>query len=275
MSWVKEGTVVKVKLEPLIDPFSSFDLIREINNKLVMENEVPPFNSNETMRVSSIVKLCPREEALRHKHGLAKIEKIEARLKRTFDFGRAFHTLVQNEWLGPWGLLWGNWICVACGTSHEYCTYPTCCTRCGNKKFLYEELSFFNEEYGITAHPDGIMVTPNGNIILELKTVNARQYKLVSDMRRSPLEQHIFQINMYMWLSGLKDGLILYFDKDESMLCQFNISYNELIVDMLLQRVKKTRQCILDNVVPEEKICEKSDCTRAKTCVVRKYCFSK
>lgn len=279
MSWAKvtekkELPPIQKEQAPLV-LIDTFDLIREINTRLTIENEYAPPEATDNFRASSIVKLCPREEVLRHIHKVPKIEKIESRLKRTFDFGRAFHTLVQDEWLGPWGMLWGNWLCKQCGSLHEYCQYPVQCSRCAYDKFHYEELSFFNDEYGITAHPDGILSTPSGNIVLEIKTTNGRQFKLVSDIRRAPLEQHIFQINLYMWLTGLKEGIILYFDKDESMLCQFYIAYNETITNMLLKRVQDTRLGITNKVVPEKKVCDKPDCARAKSCPVRKQCFNK
>jgi hypothetical protein len=89
------------------------DLLSLLARKLESKSEVPIPSPDQVYRVSGLVKMCPREEVLRHIHQVKKFQTIEARLQRVFDFGTAIHEFVQNNWFSDW--LIGEWQCIDCG----------------------------------------------------------------------------------------------------------------------------------------------------------------
>lgn len=254
---------------------ANFDLVSSMNLMLPSESQLPPPVPDQNYRVSHVVKLCPREEVLRHINKTPKPEKIDAKSRRIFDIGRAFHTLVQNEWFGKWGWLQGDWECTGCHQRQLETIRPKCCKNCFKSEFFYHEPEPSHPTLGITAHLDGILVNGGKKRVLELKTTHSMQFNLVSNVNRRPQDAHRKQIQMYMFLTGIKDGIILYFNKNESTVHHFDEVYDHKIVDQMLDNLAKARDGMRKKVVPSEKICESKSCARAKQCPVREICFSK
>ena len=254
---------------------TNFDLVQNMNRMLSSSEEYPPPAPDQKYRVSHVIKLCPREEALRFVHQIPRIDKVEAGLRRTFDMGKAFHTLVQNEWFGRWGWLLGDWECLRCRKMHRDTTIPKSCQSCFQSDFFYHELTPANEEHGITAHLDGVLLVGGKRKILELKTANSMQFGLVANTNRKPQEAHRRQVNMYMFLTGIKESVILYFNKNESTVHQFEEQLDEAIVKEMLANLKLARDSMRAGTVPEQRICDSKQCSRAKQCPVRDLCFKK
>lgn len=252
---------------------SVVDIPHLLARTLEYEEKVPVPTHDGIYRVSRLVSLCPRQESLMAKHGVEGKSFIDARLKQTFDFGRAFHSVVQNEWLAKHGL-WGIWVCQRCGRRHGPSCHPSKCS-CGYEVFLYEEINIKNDSLGIEGHLDGLIQNGSSRSVLELKTCNSKQYDLCVRMKKRPLESHIKQVQMYMFLSGCVSAVILYFHKDESYLHQFDVQFDKSVVDDVLSSLKSTRDAIAGGYVVSEKVCDSYSCTRAKRCSVRDICFSK
>lgn len=253
--------------------FEPIDLVDIINRKLESTREIPIPTADTVYRVSSLVRMCPREEVLRNRLKVKKIEKIDARLQRIFDIGTSFHNLVQQEWFTKWGMLVGDWNCLSCKAVYKNCLKPKKCS-CGHDGFSYTELAFKDEEYLFTGHCDGILeFVGNRRILLELKTCNSKQYQLITQIKKSPLQAHIDQVQLYMWMSGTREAIVLYIDKDESLLSQFWVKYDQKIVSRYLNNIADARNGMRGGDLPVRTICDSSSCARAKSCTVRKECF--
>lgn len=251
-----------------------FDILREMSQRLTSESSSPPPFPEWKYRVSHVIKLCPREEAMRYLKQIPRTEKIDAKLQRIFDFGRAFHTLAQNEWFGKWGLLIGDWECLGCHAMYPGVVIPKVCGHCFQSKFFYHEIEPSSQEHGITAHVDGIILFNDRKYILELKTTNSMQFNLIANINRKPLDSHRKQIQLYMFLCGVKDGIILYMEKNESSVHFFEEKYDEALVKSILDNLAEARRVMKDRILPERTVCVSKSCSRAKQCGVRDLCFS-
>jgi hypothetical protein len=252
----------------------NINLVSFLNERLGSLEKIEPRGENHVFRVSEAIGLCPREEFLRYKLGVPRVVKIDPGLKMTFDLGKAFHSLVQNEWLGKMGVLIGDWKCNNCGSMVKDRTRPEKCFVCSKEDFNFYEVQVVNKEYGISGHPDGILLMEGQKSILELKTFNGKYYSYVL-INKSPMPKHVIQAQMYMWLTGLDSSTILYFNKEDSSMLSFYIKYSKSIVDGVLSNVSLFRDSIRTDKLPERKICETQTCSRAKKCSVRKECFSR
>lgn len=250
------------------------DLIHLINRRLESTVEIPIPTADQPYRVSRLVKMCPREEVLRAQYQVKKTERIDARLQRIFDIGTAVHEFIQNHWFGAWGYLWGHWHCLGCGKKVEKSFKPERCS-CENadRGWRYEELTFIDPEHGVTAHADGVVVIDGRKYILEIKTCNSKQFQLIRDVKKRPLEAHVHQVQLYMWLSGVSRAMIVYIDKDESQLQVFHEEHSKTVVDGFIRRIHAAREGIRTQVVPEREICATAKCARAQACSVRSICF--
>ncbi len=66
-------------------------------------------------RISSLYKLCAREEVLASREEIPRVESIAPGLQITFDIGDCFHDLYRDQYWGPMGEWLGAWECKRCG----------------------------------------------------------------------------------------------------------------------------------------------------------------
>lgn len=255
--------------------FIPFDLLGESEQRLTKVEPDPIPNMDTVYRVSNMSRMCEREEVLRHLLKVQATKKVDAKLQRTFDFGNGFHSVVQNNWFGLWGWLEGDWLCMSCGEKHLKQLRPSNCRKCGNaESFHYIELSLQSLKHFLTGHPDGILVLQQHRYALELKSSNAKYFQYIRDVLRRPIDAHLDQVNLYMFLLGIYRAIVVYFNKDTSDWMQFHVKYDKARVDRLLEKIKTVKNGIQLGIAPPRTMCEKIGCARAMGCAVREQCFN-
>lgn len=259
--------------KPQSKQIEDFDIVLDANKKLVSGRITLPPTDTTLYRISSLSRLCARQEVICGLHSISRREEVPDKLQRTFDMGNAFHSLVQNEWFGKWGWLWGDWSC-GCGAEYSRSHRPAKCDSCGRADAMtYVELELENKEHGITGHPDGVIKRHGISKVMELKTASGKYYEYIVNFVRNAIDQHRDQVNMYMWMLGIRKGSIIYFNKSESDWVEFKQEYSQIRVDRQVEKVKEIRAGLRTRKIPPRTVCEKEDCARAKSCPVRKLCF--
>lgn len=264
------------KKQMLNPDYSFIDLLSEVDKKISVRKVTSPLTSSDSIRVSSMGYLCPREEVLRARLKIDKIENQSAQTIRIFNIGTAYHTMVQNDYLGRHGYIWGNWKCLVCEHVVKDSYMPEKCPRCSRDRstIIYEEFELKSQNFNITGHPDGIILIDGKKWLLELKTINDFGFKDVI-ARGQPKDDHILQSNMYMGMLKIYQALVVYFNKDSGAWRQFYIKYDNALVRSKLDSITYMRQCIDDpeKPLPARVLCANMTCSRAKNCPVSKQCF--
>jgi len=269
---IRKANEDPAKLEELFVPF---DLLAETAHRLSKSEPLPIPTMDTLYRVSNMTRMCEREEVLRHNLKREATKKVDAKLQRTFDFGNGFHYIVQNNWFGLWGWLEGDWLCTSCGEKHLKQLKPSNCRKCKSaEQFHYIELELESIQHFITGHPDGILVVGGHRYTLELKTSNTKYFQYIRNTMRRPLDAHLDQVNLYMFLLGIYRAIVVYFDKDTSDWMQFHVKYDKQRVERLLGKIKTVKDGIQLGSVPPRKMCDKIGCARALSCPVRIECFN-
>lgn len=250
---------------------TDFDVLGEAEKLLTETRITDPPKEDTIYRISKLPMVCARQEVLRAIHRVPHIEKIRAKQRRTFDFGHTFHRLAQEDWFGKWGWLVGTWKCK-CGFFYHGVPRPERCYQCNGDAFHYIERDLYSEQYGVSGHPDGLIVKNGVKKILELKTANSYYYKQITEVHKRAIEAHVDQANLYMWLTGIKKAVIIYIDKDSSNWAQFPREYSEAITEKYVDKLHSIRHGIKTGSLPG-RVCENSECSRARSCPVRKQCF--
>lgn len=171
---------------------------------------------------------------------------------------------------------------------------PTVCD-CGWTDFKYNEVGFFDEETNWGGHVDGILdlsildkltsTEPNkymivqssvfypedwgkNQVVVDFKTMNPFQFKKLSE----PLPYHITQMQIYLYLSGLKYGKFIYEDKAVQSVKEYLVTRDDNFL-----AIKKAEAVDLKHIVThtnengkrvlplrgfQDKSCE--DCLRCK-----------
>ena len=251
---------------------NDIDLLSKLARKLESKKEIPIPQPDTSYRVSSVVKMCPREEVLRHIHNVKKFQTIDARLQRIFDFGTAVHEFVQNNWFSDW--LIGEWQCVSCGAIWQGKRPASCGNSCVSTDFRYKEIKMHLDTHNLSGHTDGVLDIDGKHVLLEIKTCSSKQYEVIVNMRKSPLQAHIDQVQLYMWLLGVERAVVIYLEKDESLIAQFVVEKDDMVAEAFIKRVTQARDGMINKVVPDRELCDSATCSRAKACSTRALCFA-
>jgi len=261
-------------------------LLRIISEKFVRDELKPPLDPVASyLRASGIPSLCAREEVLCTINKIVRQDTVDVGLNLTFLHGTSLHWGVQNELLGPAGVLYGTWKCLGCLKLYgEYIAgarpedwsqpQPKICLKCEGTSFLFVEHKFVDHALRLTGHSDGFLVLPglSGMGILEVKSIGERGGR---EIKQAPQIAHFVQTHIYMMFTGFKWGKILYWQKAESglnCLVEHHIDRDEDTIDLVRNLIRSVWSGMESKTLPE-RICGTNSCARAKSCPVAKECF--
>ena len=189
---------------------------------------------------------------------------IDPNLMRIFHNGHYAHDR-WKKYLESTGALMGRWRCD--DSSHGATSHPVygkderfgvlkperC--MCGNANLTYEEVGFLDPHTMWGGHVDAIVdqrilariqgftgICDPGEelIIVDFKTMNSFAFKQLE----SPMPNHITQMQIYLYLSGLSNGKFIYENKDNQNIKEFLVR-----IDQGLLAIKKAEALALKQQV--------------------------
>jgi CRISPR/Cas system-associated exonuclease Cas4 (RecB family) len=98
----------------------------------------------------------------------------------------------------------------------------------------------------ISGRADAILCINNENYVLDIKSMNSMIFRNLTQ----PKEENVFQIQLYMHYFNIKNGLLLYIDKDQQNIKEFAVRYDENLVKGLLDGFYDLKSKIEANSVP-------------------------
>ena len=118
------------------------------------------------------------------------------------------------------------------------------------KNHLPHEVS---DEIVKLADPEGKVVYegPESEIlIVELKSINKRGFDWLTK-KNEHKEEHELQLQLYMYLTGIKQGILLYECKDNQSLAEFYIKYDQQKVDYIVNKIKNINKHVEEGTLPQ------------------------
>jgi len=203
-------------------------------------NEAPDESRGDGNHPSQLYKFCPRKEILKHFFPKPEADLISPETQTAFDWGTAWHWLLQNHRYGPMGHLWGDWRCERCASVVKDSFMPPphmACREGAEKVFLelveedikagkrprrggywrYKEPQIRSgPPWDIVGQCDGIMYAKPWKIegdpfMLEIKTAKDSSFQKVY----RPDPSYVFQISLYLHFLGIKRCCLTYWTKGE------------------------------------------------------------
>jgi len=113
---------------------------------------------------------------------------------------------------------------------------------------IQTEVPVENEEYEITGHTDGIIEINGVKGVLEIKSMNANQFYSLYE----PKLEHLIQVNVYMFCTGIPRSCLLYECKDNQELKEFYIKQDPNILNPILKKIRLVQKCIKAGKEPVE-----------------------
>lgn len=274
-------------LGALVEAIASSTSIRKVlAAQLATVEEMAFLTSESWMRGSRMPEICTREEVLISAAKLVRPREIDSNAQLNFEIGKALHHQLQEVLLPSIGVLLGEWECTQCGAHYgvkkpwqkvgEYAVRRPEQCRCENNTFRFHEYSFFDAEYRITGHPDGILTIPGlpGLGILEAKSISEKGAWEITNV---PKLDHVIQAHIYMWFTGLQWAKILYWDKSVyglAGLVEHTVDRNEETIDAIKATLVELWAGVASGIAPTSRVCAGPDAPRAKKCLVNGPCFT-
>lgn len=221
---------------------------------------------------------------------------IDPRLQRIFDNGHHLHKRLGHN-LEASGLLKGKWRCRKCETLQGEneklgILRPEHCQECGrtNPSFQYVEVGFYNEETMLGGHVDAILDLRGQEINGELISQDADEADshLIVDFKsmRSeafrrlvvPKDGHITQMQIYLFLSGVRFGKFLYENKNDQMFREFFVARDDAFIERqkaaakLLKKIVQSTNSEGQRTLPS-RASKKDNAKECVECSFRSHCW--
>ena len=261
--------------------------------------ELPRFgwsNCGGYLRVSQISDLCPRQTTYGKLTPAPPVSgPLNFESEMMMGMGTLAHSYLQDNVLGPMGVLAGEWVCNDCTFSWDgfYGSCPECAKRLGGKLSIpkYREFTVTNEVLGLQGHVDGLIeinrlkavadglpcpkeVKDEEYACLEIKTTNSRAFKIVSGSNELP-SYYAMQATLYQLLLGVKKTLFWYIDRDRMGHCSFIYEGDPELEKIAREKIHEVRDALkVGEVLPTTTgVCASIKDSRAKKCPFVEDCF--
>lgn len=216
--------------------------------KLIRERKAWP--QGLTFRPSSITYSYCRRLKVAQLAGLIKIydDKPTPKLQLVFDMGHGIHDIVQR-YFWEIGILKGSFYCIKCDKVYNDLVSPKACpsgiASHDRKSLSYREINLAAPECLIKGRTDGILDIEGEEHIMDIKSIANRTIKTpiqqfcFEDLEeRGPKEEHVVQLTLYMYMSGVHRGHLVYVAKNDHKIKTFAIPYNYEIIKPYLSEIK-------------------------------------
>lgn len=134
-------------------------------------------------------------------------------------------------------------------------------------KLLDRDVVVADCNFNLTGKVDGILKANNSIFVLIVRALNSKDFIRITE--KGALRKHIVELMVYMWLAEIKDGIILYENKDNQEFCLYHVvpylpileASRKKCMQLLEHKIKGTMptQPYKNQDEPECTICEFKD----------------
>lgn len=110
------------------------------------------------------------------------------------------------------------------------------------------EVPVRNDDYEITGHADGIIQVNGTTGVLEIKSMNTSQFY----GSHEPKPEHLIQVNVYMFCTGIPRACLLYECKDNQHLKEFYVKEDKNILHPVLEKIRYVQRCLREGREPPD-----------------------
>ncbi len=180
---------------------------------------------------------------------------IDPQLQRIFDNGHGVHFRLGKN-LEQTGILKGQWKCPSClkifGKKDVLGIHRPKKCDCGGMKFQYQEVGFYDSETMIGGHVDAILdlrgqenIPENASdeeshILIDFKSMRSEAFRRLI----GPKDSHFIQIQIYLYLSGLHAGKLLYENKNDQKFREFLVPRDPICIQKIIADGKSLKKIV-------------------------------
>lgn len=130
-------------------------------------------------------------------------------------------------------------------------------------KLKDRHLTVAEEEYDINGCVDGVIKIGDLLAALLIKSIPDKKFHEVSS---GAVRKDVIELMSYIWLLELKNGILLYENRNNNDFCIYHVSKYQPIIDAIKQKGKKLLSMRMKGVIPERPYAKKE-----KECLVCEF----
>ena len=142
--------------------------------------------------------------------------------------------------------------------------------------YQLEDIRVIASEVAIPENPnirgtcDAMIAIENSNYVIDFKSINSSSFGYLD----VPKIDHKIQLLLYMYFFGVERGIILYENKDNQELKEFEISKkeNEELILEVFEKLNYVRDCVKDKILPNKPVFLEDDQWRCNYCSYKSEC---
>ena len=120
----------------------------------------------------------------------------------------------------------------------------------------------------LSGRVDAIVGVDDKNYVLELKSIGSYGFKLLVE----PRLEHVHQLQLYMNFFKIPQGILLYENKDNHQLKEFEVEYDPELSCALLENLQQTVSFIQNDKLPPKPEFTKDQEWKCRYCGFRQTC---
>ena len=102
-------------------------------------------------------------------------------------------------------------------------------------------------EAEIVKEVDGVYIVGTPDILTDDSVIDI---KTTSQSVSKPRDEHVVQVNVYMWMTNRKKGYLVYIIRNENIRI-FEVEYDEKLIELFLHHAKKLAECFTKKQAPK------------------------
>ncbi len=185
-------------------------MLKEIIDNFYLENDRGSY-PQKRFYVTDAGK-CPRSVFFKFKQ--APCRDLEARILRLFDHGNYIHELIVKALSGQ-NVLRGEEVNIPANNL-------------------------------ISGRADALIQVENCDYVVDIKSINSNGFRCLTE----PSDEYIYQLQLYLHFFQIKQGVLLYVNKDTQDLKEFLVDYDEKLCHDLMDGLEELGLKIEANQVP-------------------------
>jgi CRISPR/Cas system-associated exonuclease Cas4 (RecB family) len=135
---------------------------------------------------------------------------------------------------------------------------------------LASEQPIWNDDPPIESTLD-LIIDWGGPKIVELKSINDGGF-IYRRVAGAPKDDHYRQIQMYMKVTGIHEGYVIYENKNDQEILVFPVSLDEVFIEKLWKKLRKIYKAVQDDVKPVRPYKQSGE--KCQRCPLREHCWN-
>jgi len=245
---------------------------------------------SDYIHVSSLLEFCPRRHVVAVRDEINIYESTRSCDRVLWAIGKGIEAHVRKQLLARFQNIGcvGEWSCPCKRVKYEGMFNPNAiCVRCGHVATHYDEFTLIDHEAKVAGHPDFIFMASGRLHVLEIKSMNKKDFDLLT----KAVPNHIFQASSYRKMLAARGTvpvdphvIILYVCKDYSFkgspYHEFSIDATSPEVtnslDLAWQNARIAKQALEGSQLPtKHPSCLTPSSPMARGCAACVNCFSR